>query len=79
MCGVMVAIIEPCGIVVTVGVVMLHAVVVAVVMPCGVVVVMGGVAPHGATPTVIVHRVLVATCHHHCAIGAQWLEHKRGS
>ncbi len=79
MCGVMVAIIEPCGVVVAVGVVVLHAVVVAVVMPCGVAVVMGGVTPCGAAPAVIVRCVLVATRHHHRAIGARQLEHKRGS
>ena len=75
----MVAIIEPCGVVVTVGVVVLHAVVVAVIMPCGVAVVMGGIVPRGAAPVVIIHRVLVATRHHHYAIGAWRLEHKRGS
>jgi len=79
MCGVTVAIIEPCGVVVAVGVIVLHAVMVAVVMPCGVAVVMGGGVPRGAAPAVIVCRILVATHHHHHAIGARQLEHKRGS
>jgi len=79
MCGVMVAIIESCGVVIVVGVVVLHAIVVTVVMPCSVAVVMGGIAPCGAALAVIVHRILMATHHHHRAIGAWRLEHKRGS
>ena len=75
----MVTIIEPCGVVIIVRVIVLYAVMVAVIMPCGVVVMMGGIVPRGAAPVVIVHCILVATCHHHCAIGAWWLEYKRGS
>ena len=59
-----VAIISPCGVVIGVGVIELHAVMVTVVMPCGVAVVMGGVAPRGAAPAVIICRILDSSWPH---------------